>query len=135
MVKIKAVANSIGIAGVLIGLYWGVMAFNAARDLNPQGVYTQHPQELLLIFYFWLACISFPFLFIRHAVLFRDKSLLYGLCISISLGLAMMIFASEGNENSFYIGLAASYLPVHLYNFLTSFRKGKNRKIYRNNGN
>lgn len=122
MGKVKTVANSIGIAGILIGLYWGRMAFNAARDLNPQGVYTQHPQELLLIFYFWLACISFPFLFIRHAILYQEKILLYGLSVSVLVGAGMMVIVPEGNESSFYICLAVSYLLVHLYSFFIHWR-------------
>jgi len=58
MSKVSRILLSLGIA---LGILWGLAMVSAALDHNPQNEFTDNPEDLIPIFYGWMAFVSLPF--------------------------------------------------------------------------
>lgn len=86
----RALANSLAIIGLFLGVIAGLVLVSLAWEHNPQNTYDHNPFSLIFTFYSGLAIVTLPVFIIRHLLLPRRRLLGIGALVSIMV-LAVLI--------------------------------------------
>ncbi|PZP83931.1 MAG: hypothetical protein DI582_10030 [Azospirillum brasilense] len=124
----RALANSLGIIALFLGVIAGLVLVSLAWEHNPQNTYDHNPFTLVFTFYSGLAIVTLPVFIIRHLLLPSSRILGIGALVCIAIMAALIATGRMDTDGFNYqhkaVGLFAMLYGIpHIIDLIRDMRR------------